>query len=173
MVKKQKEDMYADVREVPAMTLEQVDESLIINKNKLDEENVMHPHLVFQVTKEYAEAVSVEKEAKYNIKIVSATLSLHYRNLAVESGEKTTEARLEALVSSDPRYLGVVSEYAEAVKTMELWKGAVDAFKDRGWSIRELGGLYEIGYYSIDAADAGSAAAQLRQARIEKNKKKS
>jgi len=153
------------------LTLKDIEDWLLIDKDDLDTESTKHPLMFRDVGRQYVFAESLAAKAKQEMEQRQAVVALDYRNQAAEDGTKMTEEKLKNLVRSDIRYMEACSDYNEALKKEAFWKNEVEAHRHKGYAIGNLIKLHGDEYYFSDNADRITSAKKKVQEKRNKKKK--
>ena len=119
-------------------TLSRFTELLKINKLKLDDEVSNHAVIFCEVGDKCAECVSIVDSKKDELKRLKAKLYLHYRADAASKAVKVTENVLDALIMEDAEYVEKSVEYLKWKEICDKMGALQDAFKQRGFMLKEL-----------------------------------
>jgi len=144
---------------------------LKIDRNALDDALVRQPSLFLSVSQGYVEAVSERDEAKEDIAVTKAEVSLDVRTKLDAEGSKSTEAIVTAMVEIDKRYRTVMKIYLEAKKEADRLLAMKEAFQQRAYVLKDLATLYVAGYYG-DSVVRGSAPQEVRNQAYQTNREK-
>jgi hypothetical protein len=124
---------------------------LRINKHRLDDELELQSQILDLISSQLTVLNSRSLESADQLKLVEARL---FRELKDDS-EKITDKAADALVKQDPERKRAWQASQAARAEHEDWSGLYDAWKARGFALRELCGLYVAQYFSIDSYSAG------------------
>jgi hypothetical protein len=153
------------------MTLAEIRAMLYINKHRLDDELQIQGDIMDRISTQVVLRNSAMIEAKDNLAKTEGRIAEDVRDTDV----KMTVGMIDAKVKRDPERMRAWERYQEARAAHEAWAGLLDAWKQKGYSIKTLADLYAANYYTLsstqtsernrsrdDAVDAGRAA--LRRA---------
>lgn len=132
-------------------------EDIRIDRMKLEEECESHPSVYAYYGEEYAEARAKKDQEKDKLDLVLAERETVIRREAADSGMKTTEAVISALVTQDKEVQEQKEAYRNAsaeVYTLDVAMGALDHKKSQ---LDNLVQLWTKNYYSnIKSAESES-----------------
>jgi len=122
-------------------------EDIKINRFRLDEEWERNPVLYDKWSKLAAAAERERMEADVDKDILRAKLYRRYRLDLAHSGEKYTDALIDACVKTDPEYRKAVEELIAMTESASIMLDKKWAFQQRKTSLEEiqqgiLSGLY-------------------------------
>jgi len=115
-----------------------------INRNTLDEEWVLHPMKVKEISKRVADAEAERDHKKLELEIIEAELD----QLARKESSKTTEAAIKNWIKLRPEYQQKAREHIEANRDFKILAGAAKARSDCKYSLENLSRLWFSDYYS-------------------------
>jgi len=124
---------------------------LRVNKHRLDDELEVQSQVMDDISSRLTILNSRTLEANDALKLVEARL---FRELKDDS-EKLTDKAADALVKQDPERKRAWQAAQAARAEHEDWSGLYDAWKARGFALRELCGLYVAQYFTIDSFTSG------------------
>jgi hypothetical protein len=124
---------------------------LRINKHRLDDELEVQSQVLDDISSKLTVLNSRTLEANDQLKLVEARL---FRELK-DDNEKMTDKNADALVKQDPDRKRAWQAAQAARAEHEDWSGLYDAWKARGFALRELCGLYVAQYFTIDSFTGG------------------
>ena len=132
------------------MKIEDIDfqKELDINKYKLDEECLSHATRYAYWADAYVEAKNEYGIRKDNLALTIAEKSIDLRNYYMESGEKFTEARLDAAIAVEDDVVIAKQKLREAEELMNKLDVAVKSMDTRRSELDNLVKLYCAGYFS-------------------------
>lgn len=123
---------------------------LAVNPEDL-EADLARQVLLYQQTAEYAAlAKQAELEARRLYDETEAQFIEELRDSLTTQNQKPTETRLKYLVLEQPNVKSKYREYIQARLGAELWYGLQDAYKQRGYMIREAVQLH-LTYWAPDS----------------------
>lgn len=143
--------------------LNEIKTRLRINKDSLDNELIEQAELLFSISDLYETALTERDFLKEELAQVDARLDHKYRN----GKEKITEAMVKSFVLIDKDHTKAFTAYADARLKAGQLAALKDSFKERGYMLRELCGLFLAGYYEQNSvrSTANTDAALYRQRR--------
>jgi hypothetical protein len=124
---------------------------LRINKHRLDDELEVQSQVMDDISSQLTVLNSRMLEANDNLKLIEARL---FRELKDDS-EKITDKAADAMVKQDPQRKRAWQQAQAARAEHEDWTGLYDSWKARGYSIRDLCGLFVAQYFTIDSFTGG------------------
>ena len=128
---------------------------LKVDKFDLDNEVAKQPTLFNRVADSYAEAISFRDEAKEAIDTEDAKAELEIRTRLEDDGEKTTEAKVKALVQLSKRHQDAFAHFVLMVKQALQWEGLKEAFRQRSSGLRDLVNLHATSYFQSSSISGG------------------
>jgi len=152
------------------MKLDEVNESLFINQHKLDEDIVLHPELLFNVSVSAARATANRDILKDKISTVDSSIDLDVRETAARNGEKITEGKIKSMVSSSEAHKEAYEAWVNASRVAAEWAAAKDAVSTRGFLIRDLVQLtvHDMAANSSVSVEGSNGAESIRTAVVKK-----
>lgn len=121
------------------LTLEDVHDRTIINKDQLDEELVAQPQLVFDVGQRYCDAMSAKDSFENELKELIAKATSRIRiKLEKGSGGKITVAQVEAAVDADPEVVAARAKEIKLADRARRWDNSMDSIRARGYALHKL-----------------------------------
>jgi|SRR6185312_678220 len=121
---------------------------LQINRDRLDEELVAHPHNFWHVGEAHARAIDVRDTAKFMLERTAAELDKDIRDNAVADGEKITEPQVKAQLIREPDYHKAQRDYLAACLDADRWKALLESYRQRGDVLRGMIQLANMRNYS-------------------------
>lgn len=148
-------------------------EDIEINKHALDEEWLRQPSKYRKWSKRLAKAKEKRTQAKKNILLVRAKVSLEIRKNPTAYGiDKLTDKVVEALVSSDKRVIKAEAEETKYSYEADVMQSAVTALDHRKRALEDLVRLHLAGYFSQPHIDSASEETIDKRAVIKAERKK-
>jgi len=135
---------------------------LAIDKNALDDALQQQADLYFQVSQEYALALSLKDEAKEAMARQDAACGVEYR----QSSEKANESMIRDFVAKDMKHVMAYDIYMKRTKRAGVLFALQEAFSQRGYAIRYLCNLYQAGYYTAAVKAKGEKDLTAGQAAV-------
>ncbi len=127
------------------MSLEQ---ELRIEKHSLDEEWLAQPMLIYQWSKDYAEALAVRDKTKQYVELTRAELDTAIRKDPTRFGlDKITEGAIGNLIITLPDYQKALEANQQAVYDVNVLSGAIEAINHKKSALDNLTKLFLSGYY--------------------------
>lgn len=126
------------------MTVDEFREYLKIDKSSLDDELAAQSELFYAIGEMYVTAVSIRDELKETMATTDALLDQRVRKVAKD---KVTEAQVKGQIQLEPEHTKAHNAYLEAKTEADILGALKDAFKERGYMLRDLCSLYVSGYY--------------------------
>lgn len=124
---------------------------LAIDKSALDDALQQQADLYFQVSQEYALALSLRDEAKETLARVDAGLSFSFR----QREEKATESKVKDQVAKDVQHAMSYSDYLAKKTRADVLFSLQESFSQRGYAIRYLCNLYQATYFTTTVKQKG------------------
>lgn len=124
---------------------------LRISKHRLDDELEVQSQVMDDISSKLTVLNSRVLETADALKLVESRL---FRELK-EDTEKMTDKSADALVKQDPERKRAWISWQAARAEHEDWSGLYDAWKARGFALRELCGLYVAQYFTVDSFTSG------------------
>ncbi len=135
---------------------DQIELDIHPDPNRLDEEWVGQPRLRFRYGQELAEARRTLAQAKAELDVVEAELSLRVRAKPDEYDlEKVTEAVVSATVEVQPKRKRARQAVVDAQHEVDVLDAAVSAIDHRKKALEDLVQLHLAGYFATPRAPAG------------------
>ena len=130
----------ADAIEAPAeWTEREVREATIIEPKMLEEEYIRVPGDLAYWNEQFSRAREAHLRAELSREVEEAGLRLEVRAALVAKGEKATEATLDALVVTDPRYREMREREITADGRKQRVLGVLDAIRGKRDMLISLG----------------------------------
>lgn len=120
-----------------------LEELLQIDEHALEEALLAQPDAFYQVSKRLALEESRRDALKQYVKDAEAAAYLDYKKRG-----KATAEELKALVRTDKDVQDVVDKLLEKERMVGRLNALLDAFKQRGYALRDLWDLHMQSYYS-------------------------
>ncbi len=138
------------------MALEQ---ELKIDKFSLDEEWLRQPMLIYQWSKDYAEALAVRDKTKQLVELIKAESDLAIRKNPERFGlEKATDKAVENAIITVPEYQEALKQHQQAMYDVNILSGGIEAINHKKSALDNLTRLFLSGYW----AEARSASPETR-----------
>jgi hypothetical protein len=137
-------------------TLEDFEPFTIINDKALHTELIQQSDLFYRVSKNHADAVSKRDHCKYILDKLDSDLAIRMRMSAIESGEKTTEKKIEEMVAVHPDHVSTTENYLKYKCEADRWAALSRSLEQRADMLRELVGLHKTGYFGTGLGGTAS-----------------
>ncbi len=124
---------------------------LPVMKHRLDDELELHAQVYETISSKVVVLNSRMLEAKNRLASVEDRLAEGFR----EDHEKLTKDAIEGKVRRHRDRTEAWEAYQRARADHEQWSGLLDAWKQKGYSIKTLAELYTADYYSITTTSVG------------------
>ena len=128
-------------------TLAQYKAMLYINRHRLDDELEIQADIMDRISTQVVILNSKMIEAKDDLAQTEGRLAEDVR----EDEPKLTVGMIEAKVKRDPTRLRAWQKYQAARADHEAWTGLLDAWRQKGYSIRTLADLYSAQYFTMSS----------------------
>lgn len=128
-------------------TLLQYRNLLMIHKHRLDDELEIQAQVMDQISTQVVIQNSRSLEAKEALSQIESRLLEDAR----DSDTKVTVSQAEAIVKRNPERRRTWEKYQQARAEHEAWVGMLEAWRQRGYSIKTLADLYAAQYFTIDS----------------------
>ena len=131
-----------------------------LDQNRLDEEWLEQPKMMYQATLDWADACAGRDRAEAEKDVVAAEVLMAVRRAPNEFGihtEKPTEAMVAAAVTLDKRHKKAVEDAIVAEHAVKVAKAGVDALDHRKKSLEGRVQLFAMGYFGEPKAPKGTA----------------
>jgi hypothetical protein len=127
--------------------LQDLQEGLRIDRDRLDEENISQPNGYFHASEGYAFAVSRRDKKKHDLEVTIAELDKEIRDSCAVNGDKITEAGVEKEIKREQKYHRAVQEHLNAALIANRWEALKEAYKQRSYVFGNLATLHASGYF--------------------------
>jgi len=151
--------------------LKAFEEYLIIDKNKLDQEVMQQSSLLHKVGKEFAKATGVAVTRKDQLKRIDAKLAVRHRKKLEKLG-RATDSMITTAVLLDIKHEEAFDIWNKAVVHADKLESLKESFKQRGFMLRDLIGMYLSDYFSKDSFDNSEQIKSYKQTRVHDKRKK-
>lgn len=146
--------------------VESFKKELHIDKNSLDKALETQAAIYFQISEEYALAVSRRDEAYENIKQVDAQLNVSLRKELEDDGKKVTEALVSSAVMQHKDHNAAVENHLQLKLDADILSALKESFHQRSYMLREMIELYIAGYFAETSHTASTErAAEVQHAK--------
>lgn len=126
-------------------TLEQYENMLRTNKDRLDEELEIQAELQYRIGAEVARLNSKMIEAKDKL----ARIEGEVIDRVKERDSKATVDQAKARMLADPHRQQAWSVYQELREVFERWTALYDAWVTKGYKMADLGALFAADYFAV------------------------
>lgn len=133
-------------------TYEEFRTMLPVWKHRLDDELEMQPQIMEQISTEVTIRNSRALEAKDLLARTEARLTEDLR----EDDPKLTVNALAARLAREPERIRAWQDYQKARSDHEKWVGLLEAWRNKGYSIKTLADLYAAQYFSLNSTQAST-----------------
>ena len=148
------------------MNVDEFREYLKIDKLGLDINLSQQPSLLFAVSEACEQALALRDKLKDDIGICEANLDLTYR----QTMTNYTEGKIKSLVLTDKARRSAITAYNNQRAKAGQLLALKDAFKERGYMLREMCSLYVSNYFERNSSrptvDTDTVAYNQRKAKI-------
>lgn len=120
------------------ITLEEIEERLVIDTTNLDGELARQPQLVYSVGEATASALALSDTAKDAVRTAEAAAQQEVRASLAARGERVTEAMVSAQTQLQPALLAVREEYSMSLARSRKWQAMQEAVHSRGFALLKL-----------------------------------
>lgn len=151
----------------PDGLLKRYRERLRIDRDDLDTVLVEHPSHVEAVGRNYARAVETRDIAREDQKRISAELKPAIRS----SLDKPTISGVDEVLESLPDHREARLRYKAAERKVNEWEAMRDAWKARGFVLKDLVQLHLANHYSTDSVTEEALEARRKHARGDRRPK--
>lgn len=151
--------------DVSETAIRQFKQKLRIDKNDLDGELVIQAHVFFEVS----ERLTWAKAERDSVKQECDELAGNIKAEIFEEQPKLAATKADALVRKDPEFIDLYKERKEADRIVGMWEALVEAFKSRGYMLRQLADLFVANYYS--PTSMGESSEEKRQKSAERTRR--
>jgi hypothetical protein len=130
------------------------------NRLRLDEDLEVQAEMQEQISSRVSRMNTKVLEAKEQLALVEARLT---QDLGEE--QKLTVAELAAKVRRHRDRIEAFRAWMDAREEHEEWQGLLDAWKSKGFAMKDLGGLYASQYFAVNSVGGPSRAETRRNER--------
>ncbi len=153
------------------MSIDDYRRKLRVNKHTLDDELEEQPDIMDRISRKIVELNSKAQEAKDELAKTEGRIAEDVK----ESDPKLSLPVIDAKVKRSPDRVRAWQRFQNARAELEEWQGLLEAWKQKGYSIKTLADLYAANYFSVNSTtmsdrqkrrhdDSGEARASLRRA---------
>lgn len=151
-------------------------EYLKFDKLALDDALKEQPSLLFEVSEAYEAAIAKRDELKDRLAVTEAQLDMDMREDFEAHKEKFTEGQIKSLIQRDPSRRDAYVRYVEAREQAGQLSALRDAFKERGYMLREMCSLFVSNYFeqasSRPTANTDATVYRTQRARLANNRQR-
>lgn len=150
-----------------AFDLEEFRSYLKVNKNRLDDELVQQPSLLFEVSEELLRAIDARDALKNDLMVIEAEEDTRIRKAADQAEEKVTEGAVKAKVATSKKRQAAYATYMDQKAVADQLSALKEAFIARGYAIRDLCQLTVANYFQSNSirGDAATDAVMYHRTR--------
>ena len=145
--------------------IDELRQALRINRLRLDQEVERQPELYAEVAEAAVMARSEQDQVKNQLEQAEAEIDLEVRQEAADAGDKVTEKSLQAKVQADGRLSKLRDALLKKKYQAESLEQLREAYRQRGYMLRELSALYIAGYFQ--SATTRKAGSDLKERRAD------
>jgi hypothetical protein len=138
------------------MILEQLKQSLLIDRNDLDTALIQQPDLYHQVSEQYAKSISLRDRAKAELEEEAALIDFATRQHAAENDLRITETVVANSIKVDASYRKAQQKYLDLREQTDQWEGLLKSYEQRSYALKELVNLFTAGYWTPEFPKANS-----------------
>ena len=131
-------------------TYEQFRAMLPVNKHRLDDELEIQAQFMEQISSETIRQNARMLEVKSNLEKLDGRLAAEFR----DDEPKATVGAIEAMVKRDAGRVKQWEIYLAALSEHLKWQGLLDAWRQKGYSIKTLADLYSAQYFQLSSHQA-------------------
>lgn len=145
------------------LDIEALKQKLKIDKSRLDDEVAQQPMLFYEIAEQFEQASAEADFAKEQLATADAGLDGKIRIDLSRSEDRITEAMVRNGVQLDKKHEAAFKSYIEAKTRAGELAALKDAFRQRGFMLRDLVGLHSASYFEQSSMNADKA--QYRERR--------
>lgn len=154
------------------MSIDDYRRKLRVNKHTLDDELEEQPDIMDRISRKIVELNSKAQEQKDELAKTEGRLAEDVK----EADPKLSLPVIDSKVKRAPERIRAWQRYQQSRAELEEWQGLLEAWKQKGYSIKTLADLYAANYFSVNSTtmtdrqkrrhddDPGEARASLRRA---------
>lgn len=135
---------------------------LKIDKLNLDREVGQQAVLLEEVSDAYTEASAKRDFLKESLAMIDAKLDFEIRQSLECDSVKATEAMVKNLVLTDQVHKAAVTKYLQAKAEADRLGALKDAFKERGYMLRDMCQLFLAAYFERNSVEDTSATSEAK-----------
>jgi hypothetical protein len=152
-------------------TFPELEAGLKIDKHNLEYVCCEHPELFYEVAKQLTLLSSRRDEARQKLKEICASADAEIRHTAAVAGEKIREGDIESQIELDPTVGAARTALFDLEKKVGQVEALMEAFKSRGYMIRDLVQLHLAHYYGSEMEKStgslqAAGAEQMRKEQV-------
>lgn len=129
------------------MPLDQYRKMLQVNKNRLDDELEIQPDFMMRISSQVVTLNSRMIEHKDNLAQLEGRIAEEVK----EGDPKLSLPVIDAKVKRDVNRIRSWQKLQACRAELEEWQGLLEAWKQKGYSIKTLADLYAAQYFSVDS----------------------
>ena len=115
---------------------------LVIDPMKLTEAMVEQSTLMLAAREAVVDCTALRDGVKHDLEVYAAKHDAEVREEALNAGEKLTEARIAAMVASDPGTIEWKYSLIDANALLGKAQALADSYLQRSWMLRELAQIH-------------------------------
>lgn len=138
-------------------TLEQYRNMLYVNKHRLDDELEIQPDIMGRISMQVVTRNSRMLTSKEELAKIEGRIGEELK----EDDAKLTVALLDAKIKRDPERIRAWQAYLTARADHENWLGLLEAWRQKGYSLKTLADLYAAQYFSLNST--GTSERQIKR----------
>ena len=132
---------------------------------KLTDELIEQPALMQDAAENAADAIQIRDAAKNTLSVEISNAAGRLRLLLDDNNKPFSEAKINSMVLADARVVDATEEHEEAKHSAAYWISLVEAYNDRGSSLRRMADLIVSGYLTPNASHAQEARERMAESR--------
>jgi len=131
-----------------AITYEQYRAMLPVHKHRLDDELEIQAQIMEQLSTEVIRLNARMLECKQALERIEGRLLFDFKD---DDGPKLNAAQIDAKIKRDSGRVTAWQAYLQALSDHGKWQGLLDAWRQKGFSIKTLADLYASQYFQLHA----------------------
>jgi hypothetical protein len=135
--------------------IEELKKQLAISRHNLDEEVANQPMLFYEIAEQYEIAAAEADAAKEELATTDARLDTVGREVLAEKYDKVTEAMVRNYVQTEHNHDSAFRAYLNAKERAGKLAALRDAFKQRGYMLRDLASLQSASFFETTSLQNG------------------
>ena len=129
-----------------ALTLNQIEAMLKIDKHRLDDELEKQSQILYNITESLAERTYAYNMAKDELEKHEAEMFIRCK----DRNSKSTRDEILAEIALDDDRIELFAKLCVQERLVQKWQGMQDSWKQRGFALKALADLAIANYYSVD-----------------------